>query len=83
MTKLNGDAGEWHRWATAAVLNWSPSTDADRIPLFRIHGDRDTTFPIRYTNADIVIRGGGHVLPVTHHEEVAEALRRISGVVLE
>ena len=76
--KLGGEAGEWHRWATAAVLNWKPSKAAERIPVFQIHGDRDSTFPIRYTNAETVIHGGGHVLPLTHFEEIADKLRQVA-----
>ena len=76
--KLGGPSGEWHRWATAAAINWKPSAGADRIPLFQIHGDRDLTFPIRYTGANIVIHGGGHVLPLTHCEEIAEKLVHIA-----
>jgi len=78
LMKLGGKSGEWHRWATAAVLNWNLSKDAERIPSIHIHGDRDATFPIRYTGADTVIHGGGHVLPLTHCEEIAEKLRQIA-----
>ena len=78
LKKLSGKSGEWHRWATAAVLNWNPSQQADRITSVHIHGDRDATFPIRYTCADTVIHGGGHVLPLTHCEEIAEKLRQIA-----
>ena len=76
--KLGGLSGEWHRWASAAALSWKPSTGAERIPLFQIHGDRDLTFPIRYTDADTVIHGGGHVLPLTHSEEIAGKLLQIA-----
>ncbi len=78
LRKLGGKPGEWHRWATAAVLNWKLSKHADRIPSIHIHGDRDTTFPLRYTNADAVILGGGHILPLTHCAQIAEMLRQIA-----
>jgi pimeloyl-ACP methyl ester carboxylesterase len=78
LRKLAGESGEWHRWATAAILNWKPSQQAERIPSIHIHGDRDATFPIRYTCADTVIHGGGHVLPLTHCEEIAEKLRQVA-----
>src|SRR6478752_6818857 len=76
--KLAGKSGEWHRWATAAILNWGPSQHADQVPLIQIHGDRDATFPIRYTAANVVIRGGGHTLPLTHCDEIAKQLRQIA-----
>lgn len=78
LMKLGGKSGRWHRWATAAVLNWRPSEDVERIRLIHIHGDRDTTFPIRYVSADTVIRGGGHILPLTHSEQIASALRQLA-----
>lgn len=78
LMKLGGKSGEWHRWATAAVLNWNLSKGAERIRSIHIHGDRDATFPLRYTSADTVIHGGGHVLPLTHCEEIAEKLRQIA-----
>ena len=78
LMKLGGPSGEWHRWATSAVLSWKPSVGVERIPLFQIHGDRDSTFPIHYTGADTVIHGGGHILPLTHSEEIAEKLVQIA-----
>jgi pimeloyl-ACP methyl ester carboxylesterase len=78
LMKLAGNSGQWYRWATAAVLTWKPSTDAGRIPSIHIYSDRDATFPFRYTNADTVIRGGGHVLPLTHYDQIASALRQIA-----
>lgn len=78
LMKLHGKSGAWHRWAAAAVLTWRLSKDAERVPMYQIHGDRDTTFPIRYTKAELVIKGGGHVLPLTHSNEIAERLRQIA-----
>lgn len=78
LRKLAGASGEWHRWATAAVLNWELSQHANRIPSIHIHGDRDATFLIRYTCPDMVIHGGGHVLPITHCAEIAEKLRQVA-----
>ena len=74
LTKLAGPAGGWHRWATASVLRWSPSRKLDSLRVIQIHGNRDTTFPIRYVDADVVVNGGGHVLPLTHAEEIAGIL---------
>ena len=78
LKKLAGKSGEWQRWATAALLNWKPSQHVGRTPSIHFHGDRDATFPIRYTIADTVIRGGEHVLPLTHCEQIAEILRQIA-----
>jgi pimeloyl-ACP methyl ester carboxylesterase len=74
LTKLAGKSGAWHRWATAAVLRWKPDHVMPPIRICHIHGDRDTTFPIRYVDPDVVVRDGGHVLPLTHPGDVANAV---------
>lgn len=68
-----GKEGLWYRWATSAVLRWNPDCGC-QPSVFHIHGDRDRTFPVRYASPDIVIPGGGHLLPLTHATEVAEAM---------
>jgi len=73
LTKLSGPSGRWHRWATSAVLDWSPSALIG-TPLMHIHGDADSTFPIRYTNPNTVVRGGRHALPMSHPVETAAAI---------
>lgn len=78
LKKLSGKSGDWYRWAAAAVLSWRPSRLVDHVPVIQIHGDRDRTFPIKYTSADVVIRGGGHTLAFTHYEEIAKVLRQIA-----
>ena len=77
-TKLAGEGGKWHRWATSSVLEWSPQQRSAEIATVHIHGNRDTTFPIRYTKPDIVIDGGGHVLPLTHDREIARVLGELA-----
>ena len=62
--KLAGDSGTWHHWATSVVLGWKPNPLVMETPVIQIHGDADTTFPIRYTTPDVIIQGGGHVLPM-------------------
>lgn len=71
---LAGPSGHWHRWATAAVLDWNPPSDFDACPLFRIHGGADTTFPARYTHPNVCIPDGLHALPVSHPLETAAAM---------
>lgn len=78
LSKLAGQKGSWHRWATTAVLGWTPSDSPRAAPIVQIHGDRDATFPIRYLKPDIVIAGGDHVMALTHAERLAELLTEIS-----
>lgn len=74
-TKLASDRGAWHRWATAAVLDWKPEPLGDFCPILQIHGTGDTTFPMRYVHPDVSIPGGSHALPLSHPNEVAAAIR--------
>lgn len=78
--KLNGNQGKWYRWATSAVVGWQ-EPDMTGCPMFHIHGDADETFPIKYVRPDVVINSGGHALPVSHSQEVADAINHfMSGV---
>lgn len=74
-TKLKGDRGNWHHWATSAVLDWKPKPLGDFCPILQIHGTADTTFPIRYVRPDVSITGGSHALPLSHPDQVAAAIR--------
>lgn len=57
------------RWAIFAMLLWRVEDAAD-VPVEQIHGDRDWALPIRHTNPTKVVRGGGHVISLTHAKEV-------------
>jgi pimeloyl-ACP methyl ester carboxylesterase len=39
-------------------------------PVLHIHGTKDWLLPIRLTNPDIRIEGGGHLLSLSHHEKI-------------
>ena len=45
-------------------------------PTLHIHGTDDWLLPIRRTNPDIYIKGGGHLLAITHSEEINEMITR-------
>ncbi len=66
---------DFEAWAIAAIRGWELSPEAARVRTFQLHGDRDQTFPIAYVKPDVVIVGGGHVLPATHPEAVIAFLR--------
>lgn len=74
VSKLAGAGGQWHRWATASVLDWQPDQEFSACPLLQIHGSADRTFPIRYMNPDVTIAGGRHALPISHPKETATAI---------
>lgn len=69
------DAGDFHRWAGVAALRWRPPKDGWPFPIFQIHGDHDSLFPIQRSQADTVIPGGGHLLPLTHPQIITRFLQ--------
>lgn len=73
LANLKGKRSAWRRWAIGAVLRWKPPDRSD-LKLVQIHGDQDTTFPIRYLKPDLIIQGGGHLIALTHPEEIAKII---------
>jgi pimeloyl-ACP methyl ester carboxylesterase len=65
------------RWACIAIGRWQPRPPLD-IPTYTIHGDRDLVLPLGKRTCDFLIPGAGHLLTVTHAEQVNAALREIA-----
>lgn len=57
------------KWSLRRILDWS-ATPTVSCPIFHLHGDRDWTLPLRYTDPDKIVKGGGHVISLTHAGEV-------------
>src|SRR5262249_54737381 len=47
--RLTSADAEFLRWATWALLNWRAHPQTRRVPVHRIHGAADGTFPPQYT----------------------------------
>jgi len=47
-------------------------------PTLQIHGTRDWLLPIRRTSPDIRIADGGHLLPITHPDQINEMTERFA-----
>ena len=60
-------------WTLQAILRWQP-TPLEGISIFQIHGDRDPLIPASRVQADVVIPNGGHLINLTHAEEVNDFL---------
>jgi pimeloyl-ACP methyl ester carboxylesterase len=67
--------GHFMRWAALAVAKWRPPAEPPTAPVFQIHGDRDRMLPHKLTHPDVLVHGAGHLLSVTHGDEVNEFLR--------
>ncbi|EMI18239.1 hypothetical protein RMSM_04843 [Rhodopirellula maiorica SM1] len=62
------------KWSLARILDWNTSPVVE-CPVFHIHGDRDRVLPMRYTQPDTVVAGGGHVISLTHPADVNKFIR--------
>lgn len=58
------------RWATCAVLRWWPSPAAQRVRVFRIHGEADRVLPVALTRPDVIVPGGAHALTLFNADAV-------------
>jgi pimeloyl-ACP methyl ester carboxylesterase len=68
------------RWSMRQMLTWCEPPIVT-CPVFRIHGDCDRVLPLR-EQPDTVVTGGGHVISLTHPEQVNqfidECLQRVN-----
>ncbi len=58
-------------WAFDELLNWKGNGN-HRV--HHIHGDRDRLLPIRFTTADICVKGGGHLMVLSHGKEISQMI---------
>jgi pimeloyl-ACP methyl ester carboxylesterase len=63
-------------WAVSAILRWRPKP-LDQIPLHHIHGVRDRVIPARLLSPTVLIHNGGHLINLTHADEVNAFLRKV------
>lgn len=51
------------------ITDWPGEGDLP-VPAHQIHGDQDQLIPIATQRPDVVVRGGGHMINLTHADEV-------------
>lgn len=61
------------KWAITGILQWKNSTPNNKT--FHIHGTQDKILPLRFIQADAIIKGGGHLMILNKAEEISEILR--------
>jgi pimeloyl-ACP methyl ester carboxylesterase len=71
---IASERGRFLRWAGIATLRWKPSADAFPFPIRHLHGDADRVLEARLTTPDVLLPGGGHLLPLTHPWQVNQFL---------
>ena len=64
------------RWSLARILDWRDMPTVP-CPIYQIHGDRDKILPSQNTQPIVLVRGGGHVISLTHAEEVNNFIRQV------
>ncbi|MBM3334475.1 alpha/beta hydrolase [Candidatus Sumerlaeota bacterium] len=57
------------RWGCGAAATWE-GIDLPRVPVHHIHGDCDRIMPVSRVNPDRVVHGGGHMINLTHADQV-------------
>ena len=72
----DADAG-FLQWACGAVLTWHEDFHAPAVPVHHIHGAEDYILPPQYARPDVTVPGGGHVLSLSHAEEVNRFLEMV------
>ena len=66
---------DFNRWAISAILHWSIQTVPSKV--IHIHGTADRILPLKFAKPDYVIKGGTHVLPMSHPDELSRLLKNI------
>ncbi|MDR1485916.1 MAG: alpha/beta hydrolase [Planctomycetaceae bacterium] len=51
------------------------NNDNSNMPSIQIHGNRDMLLPIKLTKPDVIIEGGGHLLALTHPNQVNKIIK--------
>lgn len=75
MEQLSDSDASFLRWASRAVLEWDGDGKVGDLPVHQIHGSRDLVLPAKYTTPDVIVEGAGHVLSMSHPDEVLEFVK--------
>lgn len=82
LQRLSQPEAAFVRWATCAVVRWRPSTAAQRVRVFHIHGSADRILPVELNRPDVIVPGGGHALslfsPAAVNEFIAWVVQAIT-----
>jgi len=70
-------APEYLAWGVDQVLKWKGNSPGYNLPIYHIHGDADHLFPIEYIKDAQVVKGGPHIMILTHGKAVSKLLARI------
>ncbi len=60
---------EFIRWGARAIFEWPGAGELD-CPVYHIHGDADRLIPRANVNPDRIVKGGGHLINISHADQV-------------
>jgi pimeloyl-ACP methyl ester carboxylesterase len=65
------------KWGLSEALLW-PGADGISVPVYQIHGDNDRTIPCPPSGIDRVVPGGGHLINLTHSDDVNRFIEEVT-----
>ncbi|NQU20890.1 MAG: alpha/beta hydrolase [Candidatus Nealsonbacteria bacterium] len=68
-------------WACSAIPAWDPAP-LGAVPVYQIHGAKDRVIPAARVDADEIVPEAGHLLNLTHPEQVNAMIRATMAEVL-
>lgn len=63
-------------WSIRQILLWQDEPVV-KYPVYHMHGSRDAILPIRKVRPDCIVSGGGHVLTLSHTQEVNQLIQQV------
>ncbi len=66
---------DFFRWAIDQALTWENNTRP--LDVYHIHGSADRVLPIRYTEPDVRVEQGGHLMVLNKAEQLLPILEQV------
>ncbi|WP_093825082.1 hypothetical protein [Spirosoma endophyticum] len=63
------------KWAIRAIATWK--NQIKPIDLIQVHGTNDKILPIQYTNPDLVVSVGGHLMVYSQSDAISDLLAQL------
>jgi pimeloyl-ACP methyl ester carboxylesterase len=74
LKKILGDTDSaFLKWAIDKIVNWK-NVELPKNAV-HIHGSSDNILPIQFVTYDFKINGGGHLMTLTHAEEISRTIK--------
>ncbi len=68
-------------WACSAIPDWDPAP-LENVPVYQIHGEKDRIIRPADVDADEIVPDAGHLINLTHPEQVNAMIRRATATVV-